>query len=66
MKALSPKQLRSVATTVDGLLPAGTGFALITFEFHKGSYAQYISNAPRVTMIKALRECADRLQQQMN
>jgi len=39
----------------------GLGFALIVFEFHKPGISNYISNAERADMIKALRETADRL-----
>lgn len=38
------------------------GFALIVFEFHKPGISNYISNARRHEMIMALRESADRLE----
>jgi hypothetical protein len=38
------------------------GFALIIFEFSDVGIGDYISNAQRSDMIKALRECADRLE----
>lgn len=38
------------------------GFALIMFPFEPGSRADYVSNARREDMIKALREAADTLE----
>jgi len=38
------------------------GFALIIFEFYKPGIGDFISNAEREDMIKALRECAERLE----
>lgn len=43
-------------------LPKNTGFALIVFPFgDKNKFSNYISNAQRADMIKALRETANRL-----
>ena len=39
----------------------GLGFMLIVFEFNKPGISNYISNAERTDMVKALRETADRL-----
>jgi len=44
----------------------GMGFAIIVFEFHKPGISNYISNAKRADMIKALRETADRLEKQQD
>lgn len=38
------------------------GYALIVFDFHDPGLSNYISNAKREDMIKALRETADRLE----
>ncbi len=40
----------------------GLGFALIVFPFYDAGMSNYISNAEREDMIKALRETADRLE----
>lgn len=40
----------------------GFGFALIVFPFGDSGTSNYISNAERKDMIKALRETADRLE----
>lgn len=45
--------------------PEGTGFAVLLFRFD-GEEATYSSNAQRPGMIKALRECADRLEARMD
>ena len=42
------------------------GFALLTFEFHAPGVSNYISNAQREDMIKALRETADRLEKKQD
>ena len=38
------------------------GFALIIFKFHEEGLSNYISNAERGSMIKALKEIAERLE----
>lgn len=38
------------------------GFALVMFEFNHPGIGNYVSNAKREDMIKALRETADRLE----
>jgi hypothetical protein len=38
------------------------GYALIVFDFHEPGLSNYISNAKREDMIKALRETANRLE----
>jgi hypothetical protein len=48
-----------VANAVRARLPAGTRFAVLMFE--ADGIAQYVGNANRRDMIKALRETADRL-----
>lgn len=46
---------------IDQVTPDGTGFAVLLFTFD-GAEATYGSNARRPDMIKALRECADRIE----
>jgi hypothetical protein len=42
------------------------GFCLLVFEFHNAGMANYIANAQRPDMIKALRETADRLEKRQD
>ncbi len=57
---------RSLAGLVEGVLPAGPSsqgralFALLVFD--DPGLAQYVSNCDRSTMVRALRETADRLE----
>jgi hypothetical protein len=50
----------AVADAVKQLLPPGTLFAVIAFD--DPGVGQYVSNAQRGDMIRALRETADRLE----
>jgi hypothetical protein len=57
--------LRYIATAVEGVIKhefGEMGFAIILFDFYKPGIGNYISNARRHEMIKALRESADRLE----
>lgn len=58
--------MRHLAAGIDGVLKDNAGmpkgFALIVFEFHEPGIGNYISNADREDMIKALRETADRIE----
>lgn len=57
--------MRHLAAGIDGVLKDNDmpkGFALVVFEFHEPGIGNYISNANREDMIKALRETADRLE----
>lgn len=61
------KDLALLAKALDEMLPEiyetdKMGFALVVFEFHKPGIGDYVSNADRPDMIKALRELADRLE----
>jgi hypothetical protein len=54
--------MRVLAKTVTEVLPE-TGFALLTFDLNKAEgIGNYISNGERGDMIKALRELAERLE----
>ena len=58
--------MRDIAKTIDAILREvlgePKGFALIMFEFNQEGIGNYISNARREDMIKALRETADRIE----
>ena len=56
----------TIATEIDGILKYNSGpkgFVLIVFDFNAPGAGNYISNANREDMIAALREIADRLEQ---
>lgn len=54
--------LEKIARMVQAELPPGTLFCLVTFGFgEKGDLGQYISNGDRPGMIKAMREMADEM-----
>lgn len=59
---MSAKAMRKMASRVKKLLPSDFGFAIVVFKFHEPGESNYISNAQRPDMIKALRETADRLE----
>lgn len=58
--------LRAVAEGIDEALEEvygrRMGFALVVFPFGAGGVGDYISNGPRVDIIKAIRETANRLE----
>jgi hypothetical protein len=53
--------MRIVARGLGEVFP-GMGFTLLLFQFNAPGVSNYISNANREDMIKALRETADRLE----
>lgn len=57
--------LQEIAIMIDEKLKVSCGrkigFALVVFEFDNPGIGNYVSNAERESMIKALRETADRL-----
>lgn len=55
-------QMRELANYISKKIP-GLGFTLLVFEFHQPGISNYIANARRADMIKALRETANRLEQ---
>lgn len=57
-------RLARIGRMIGGECPKGCGFALIFFTMNTGTdgYASYVSNGQRPDMIKALRECADKLE----
>lgn len=60
-KQIGGQQMRDLATIIKKEIP-GLGFALFCFEFHKPGMSNYISNAQREDMIKALKETIERLE----
>jgi hypothetical protein len=54
--------MNALATVISEGLP-GVGFALLMFNFGNPELANYVSNAEREVMIKALREVANHLEQ---
>lgn len=54
-------RLNALGDVISKEIFPGLGFMLIVFEFHKSGISNYISNAERADMVKALRETADRL-----
>lgn len=62
-----PEKLKEMADILSDMMP-GVGFAIVTFEFgdNPGRYGNYISNGQRPDMIRALRECADRLEKRQD
>lgn len=57
------KSMQNLASFLSSVL-GDLGFALFTFEFNKASHANYISNAQRETMIKAIKETLVRFENQ--
>lgn len=53
---------REVGRLIGSAVPEGYGFAVLVFSFGPGGATTYVSNADRADMIRALRECADRLE----
>lgn len=68
--ALDPQKLEELeerARAIGGLIGVGcddfgVGFALVMFEWGDGGWLTYISNGQRADMIRALRECADKIE----
>ena len=69
---IDPAKLRAleqcvqpICRAVDYVTPDRTGFAVLLFDFD-GPEITYGANAERADMIRALRECADTLEQQQD
>jgi hypothetical protein len=56
------RKMQGIARAVQGMVPAGWGFAVLVFSWEAPSFMNWVSNAQRADMIKSLRECADRLE----
>ncbi len=59
---MSKELMIKMVDDIQKQLPKEFGFALIVFPFYNGGISNYISNAERSDMIKALRETADRIE----
>lgn len=56
------RKMQSIARTVQGMIPQGWGFAVLCFSFGEKGFMNWVANAQREDMIKALREMADKLE----
>lgn len=56
------RKMQSIARVVGNMVPQGWGFAVLCFSFGENGFMNWVSNAQRQDMIKALRECADKLE----
>lgn len=59
---MSAEAMKTMAKEVRKYLPKDFGFTIIVFPFKAPGISNYISNANRLDMIKALRETANRLE----
>lgn len=59
---MSKELMTKMGAEIEAQLPKEFGFALIVFPFYGPGTSNYISNAQRCDMIKALRETADRIE----
>lgn len=56
------RKMQEIARTVGAMTPKGWGFAVLCFSFGENGFMNWVSNAARQDMIKALRETADNLE----
>lgn len=54
--------MQSIARVVGNMVPEGYGFAVLVFSWGEQGFMNWVSNAQRTDMVKALRECADKLE----
>lgn len=54
--------MQSIARVVGNMTPKGWGFAVLCFSYGENGFMNWASNAHRADMIKALREMADKLE----
>lgn len=59
---MSKQAMKKMADKVKKMLPKDFGFTILVFPFNNPGISNYISNANRKDMIKAMREVADRLE----
>lgn len=55
------KQMHQIGSAIGDVLPPGFGFALFVFEMSEEGHMNYISNANREDMVKALLEFLENL-----
>lgn len=60
-KQIGGQEMRNLANKIKKEIP-GLAFAVFVFEFNKPAMSNYISNAQREDMIKALKETIHRLE----
>ncbi len=63
---MSKEVMKKLGDIIGEKIPKEFGFALLVFPFHSPGISNYISNAQRDDMIKALRETADRLEKRQD
>lgn len=56
------RKMQGIARAVEGMVPKGWGFAVLCFSYGENGFMNWVSNARREDMIKALRETADNLE----
>ena len=56
------RKMQSIARVVGNMVPTGWGFAVLCFSFGENGFINWVSNAQRADMVKALRELADKLE----
>lgn len=59
---MSKEAMGKMAESVQKMLPKDFGFMILVFPFDNPGVSNYISNAQREDMVKALREAANRLE----
>lgn len=50
------ERLQEIARTIDSMLPPGTGFCLLCFDFKPGGRTEYVSNAQRGDIVQMMVE----------
>jgi GH25 family lysozyme M1 (1,4-beta-N-acetylmuramidase) len=63
---MSKIAMQQMAEKIIKMLPKDFGFTITVFPFNNPGVSNYISNANRSDMIKALRETADRLEKRQD
>lgn len=56
------RKMQKIGAMVKAETPAGWGFAVLCFSFGENGFMNWVSNAERDDMIKALREMAARME----
>lgn len=56
------RKMQGIARAVQAMVPKGWGFTVLCFSWGENGFMNYVSNAERDDMIKALRECADKIE----
>lgn len=63
---MSKLVMQKMAKEAAKMLPKDFGFTILVFPFNNPGVSNYISNANRSDMIKAMREAADRLEKKQD